>query len=56
MVHTAGSILIDDFVGNLEEWKAKGGIGIKFSTELNGKGFIVIDKLDQILDLTNINN
>ena len=56
MVHTAGSILIDDFVGNLEEWKAKGGLGIKFSTELNGKGFIVIDKLDQILDLTNINN
>ena len=55
-ISKTGSILIDDFVGNLEEWKAKGGLGIKFSTELNGKGFIVIDKLDQILDLTNINN
>ena len=34
-----------------KEWKDAGGIGIKFSTELNGKGFVVIDKLDQILDI-----
>ncbi len=52
MVHSKGHILIDDYVGNLEEWKAEGGIGIKFSTKLNGKGFPVIDKLDQILDIS----
>lgn len=52
MVHTEGDILVDDYVGNLQEWKAEGGIGIKFSTKLNGKGFAVIDKLDQLLDIS----
>lgn len=52
MVHTKGAILIDDYAGNLEEWVKEGGIGIKFSTKLNGKGFPVIDKLDQLLDLS----
>lgn len=56
MVHTKDAILIDDYAGNLEEWKKEGGIGIKFSTKLNGKGFVVIDKLDQILDLTCLND
>ncbi len=51
MVHTEGDILVDDYVGNLQEWKDAGGIGIKFSTKLNGKGFVVIDKLDQLLDM-----
>lgn len=55
MVHSKDAILIDDYVVNLEEWKAAGGVGIKFSTELNGKGFPVIDKLDQILELSFIN-
>lgn len=52
MVHTEGAILVDDYVGNLQEWKEAGGIGIKFSTKLNGKGFVVIDKLDQLLDIS----
>jgi hypothetical protein len=56
MVHTKGNILIDDFAGNLTEWESEGGIGIKFSTELKGKGFTVIDRLDKILDLTIIDN
>lgn len=51
MVHTEGAILIDDYVGNLEEWREHKGIGVKFSTKLNGKGFPVIDRLDQIIDL-----
>jgi len=51
MVHTKGAILIDDYSGNLREWEDEGGIGIRFSTKLNGKGFRVIDKLDQILDM-----
>ncbi len=51
MVHTEDSILIDDYSGNLREWEAEGGIGIRFSTKLNGKGFKVINKLDQILEM-----
>ncbi len=51
MVHTKDAILIDDYVENLKEWKNEGGIGIKFSTKLNGRGFPVIDRLDQILEI-----
>ncbi|MDD3392137.1 MAG: hypothetical protein PHE54_01120 [Bacilli bacterium] len=51
MIHTEGSILIDDYSHNLREWEAEGGIGVRFSPKLNGKGFKVIDKLDQILDI-----
>ena len=51
MVHSEGSILIDDYAGNLREWQEAKGIGVRFSTKKNGKGFYAIDKLDQILDL-----
>ncbi len=51
MVHVEDSILIDDYAGNLKEWQEKGGIAIRFSEKLHGKGFIVIDKLDKILDI-----
>lgn len=51
MVHVHDSILIDDYAGNLDEWKNKGGISIRFNRELKGKGFPVIDKLDQILEI-----
>lgn len=51
MVHVEDSILIDDYAGNLQEWQEKGGIAIRFSKKLHGKGFIVIDKLDKILDI-----
>lgn len=51
MVHSEGSILIDDYAGNLREWEEAKGIGVRFSTKKNGKGFYAIDKLDQILDL-----
>lgn len=51
MVHTEGAILIDDYANNLREWESEGGIGIRFSTKLSGKGFKVIDRLDQILDM-----
>ena len=51
MVHSKDSILIDDYSGNLIEWEKEGGIGVRFSTKLNGKGFKVIDKLDQVIDL-----
>lgn len=51
MVHSEGAILVDDYAGNLREWESAKGIGIRFSTKKNGKGFIAIDKLDQILEL-----
>ena len=51
MVHSEGSILVDDYAGNLREWESAKGIGVRFSTKRNGKGFLVVDKLDQILDL-----
>jgi len=50
MVHTENSILIDDYAGNLREWKSAGGIGVRFSEKLNGKGFHVINYLDQIIE------
>lgn len=51
MVHTQGAILVDDYNGNLKEWEQSGGIPIKFSTKLNGKGYKVIDKLDELIDI-----
>ena len=51
MVYSENAILVDDYAGNLREWEAAGGIGVRFSTKKNGKGFYVVDKLDQILDL-----
>lgn len=51
MVHTKDAILVDDYAGNLREWESAGGIAVRFSTKLNGKGFKVIDRLDQLLDM-----
>ena len=51
MVNAENAILIDDYSGNLREWIEAGGIGIRFSVELESKGFTVINKLDQILEL-----
>jgi hypothetical protein len=51
MVNATNAILIDDYAGNLREWTEAGGIGIRFSLELESKGFIVIDRLDQILNI-----
>lgn len=51
MVNAKNAILIDDYAGNLREWTAAGGVGVRFSTELESKGFHVIDRLDQILNI-----
>ncbi len=51
MVHTKGEILVDDYVGNLDEWAKEGGISILFSKALKDKGYPVINKLDQIIDI-----
>lgn len=51
MVQTKGSILVDDYAGNLREWETEDGIAVRFSKKLNGKGFTVINRLEQILEL-----
>ena len=51
MIHTKDSILIDDYAGNLREWKAEGGIGVRFNQEGNGKGFLTIKNLREIIDI-----
>jgi len=51
MIHTKDAILVDDYANNLREWQKEGGIGVRFSLKRNGKGFLSIDKLDQILEL-----
>ena len=51
MIHTKDAILIDDYSGNLREWKKEGGIHVKFSLGVEPNEFIVIKKLDEILNL-----
>lgn len=51
MVDTENTILIDDFSGNLREWKSQNGIGIKFSLNEKDKEFITISNLSEILDI-----
>ena len=51
MVHSEGAILVDDFSGNLKEWEEAGGISVRFSKELESKGYRVLNKLDSLLDM-----
>ncbi len=51
MLKAEGSVLVDDFVGNLDEWKAAGGYGIRFDLDMDGKGYPVIDRLDVLVDM-----
>jgi len=51
MVHSEGAILVDDFSSNLREWQEAGGIPVRFNTELESKGFKVINRLDALLDM-----
>ncbi len=51
MINSRFSILVDDYPGNLNEWKEAGGIGVRFDLDMDGKGFLVIDHLDELLNL-----
>ena len=51
MIHTKDSILIDDFAGNLREWEKEGGIGIRFNQKGNGKGFLTIKDLREVIEM-----
>ena len=52
MVHCEGAILVDDYSGNLTEWEEAGGIGVRFSKELESKGFLVVNRLDELLNMS----
>ncbi len=51
MVHSKDAILVDDFSGNLREWNETGGIAVRFSKDLESKGYKVVDRLDKLLDM-----
>ena len=51
MINARFSILVDDYAQNLDEWKAAGGIGVRFDLDMDGKGFLVINHLDELLEL-----
>jgi len=38
MLKAEGSVLVDDYVNNLDEWEAAGGYGIRFDLDMDGKG------------------
>ncbi len=51
MVQTEGSVLIDDYDENLREWLTEDGISIKFSQTLDSNEFLVLDRLDKVLEM-----
>jgi len=51
LINAKNSILIDDYVENLKEWRSAGGLGIRFDLDKDGKGFPVIDRLDDVIEV-----
>lgn len=51
MVHSEDAILVDDYSGNLKEWEDNGGVSVRFSKELESKGFKVINRLDELINM-----
>ena len=50
-VNPQGSILVDDFIPNLEKWQEKGGISVKFSDTGKECKFITINDLLELLEI-----
>lgn len=51
MVKTKDAILVDDYPENLREWKDAGGTGVRFDLDMDGKGFPVINRLDELIEM-----
>lgn len=49
-VDCKNAILVDDYMGNLDLWYAKGGIPIKFSDKGRKYNYITITSLDMMID------
>lgn len=43
-----GAILVDDYAGNLRVWEQAGGVGIKYTDEVETREFVIVQSLDQI--------
>lgn len=48
---TENSILIDDYIVNIDNWSKSGGIGFLFSDKQNSKDYPIIDDLRYLLDI-----
>ena len=51
MVNPQDSILVDDFITNLEKWQEKGGISVKFSDAGKECEFTTINDLLELLEI-----
>jgi hypothetical protein len=51
MTQTKDAILVDDFSGNLKEWKESGGISVKFVREIENGKYPEITSLEELLDM-----
>ena len=51
MTQTEGAILVDDYSGNLKEWKEAGGIAVKFVKDIENGKYPEITSLDELLDM-----
>ena len=51
MTQTEGAILVDDYSGNLKEWKESGGIAVKFVRELENGKYTEITSLEELLNM-----
>ncbi len=51
MVKVNGAILVDDYTENLREWSLDGGTSVRFDLDMDGKGFPVIDRLDEVIEM-----
>ena len=51
MTQTKNAILVDDYSGNLREWEASGGIGVKYTREKEECKFKNITALSDLIDL-----
>lgn len=51
MINPNGAILVDDFIPNLEKWKEKGGIPVKFSDSGKECDFLTITDLMELLEI-----
>lgn len=51
MTQTKNAILVDDYSGNLREWEAEGGIGVKYTREYEECEFKNVTSLEELLEL-----
>ena len=51
MTQTKNAILVDDYSGNLREWEASSGIGVKYTKEKEECEFKNVTSLEELLEL-----